>query len=75
MQNFTDDVNGQIIGGDYVIAWVSYEGRKQGRTIYAENQKQAEQELTRIVLDMQDEFGDSFRLIYPKKEWAFNYSN
>ena len=75
MKTFTDDVNGQIIGGDYVAAWVSYEGRKQGRTIYAENQKQAEQMLTRIVLDIQDELGDSFKLIYPKKEWDFNYSN
>jgi len=36
MKNF-DDVNGEIFGGNYGQAWVTYEGRKQGGTVYPTN--------------------------------------
>ena len=37
-----DDVNGQIIGGDYGLCWVTYEGRKQGSTGFPTNEIEAE---------------------------------
>ena len=36
-----DDVNGKIIGGDYGMAWVTYQGRKQGKTHYCRTELEA----------------------------------
>lgn len=40
-KNYIDDVRGQIIGGDYGEAWLTYEGRKQSETFHAMNETEA----------------------------------
>lgn len=39
--DFTDDVSGQIVGTHYGAAWVTYEGRKQGKTFYVSTESEA----------------------------------
>lgn len=66
--DFTDDVSGEIVGGNYGIAWLEYDGRKQGRTFYPINELEAmhlcENEKNRIS----EECGQAYELIYPKKD-------
>ena len=64
-----DDVCGQIIGDILSVGFLSYEGRKQGQTLYADNEvelkKKAEQLKSEIINDM----GEAFRMIYPGDNW------
>ena len=73
MFNFTDDVNGVIIGGDYIRAWVSYCGRQQGRFVYATSKKSAIQKCEEIMNEIKKDCGVVFKDIYPKNEWCFNF--
>lgn len=72
MKNF-DDVNGQIIGGDFGQCWVTYEGRKQGPTKYPNNELEAESFCLEIVEHIKQECGPVFREIYPKNAWMFHF--
>jgi hypothetical protein len=74
MKTFTDDVNGIIIGGDYGMCWVTYEGRKQGNTCYPENEVQADNMCHDIIEGIKTECGTAFSLIYPNTfGWKFHF--
>ena len=69
-----DDVAGQIIGGDYGQCWVTYEGRKQGKTMYADNYPDADVLCMGVVNRLQDDLGDNFYIVYPNKNgWKFHF--
>lgn len=72
MKNF-DDVNGQIIGGDYGQCWVTYEGRKQGPTGYPRNEADACSFCEGIVQSIKDGCGQVFKDIYPKQAWQYHF--
>lgn len=68
-----DSVNGQIIGGDYGMAWVTYCGRKQGKTVYPHNEVEAESMCQSIIDEIKLSCGDAFSIIYPLNEWKFHF--
>lgn len=68
-----DDVLGQIIGGDYGQAWVTYEGRKQGETCYPSTYPEADAMCTAIVDRIKKDCGQVFKDIYPKEAWMFHF--
>jgi len=73
--NKFDDTNGQVIGGEYGQAWLTYEGRKQGATIYPASREQANAELAARLNEIKADCGEAFRAIYPKANcWQFHYS-
>ena len=68
-----DDVNGQIIGGDYGQCWLTYEGRKQGPTLYARSAVTAQELLAAEHRRIKAECGEAYRDIYPAPKWAHNF--
>jgi hypothetical protein len=71
---YTDDVNGQIVGGDYGRAWVTYCGRNQGAMCYPKNETQAKAMCEEIKSNINQECGQAFDLIYPKSDgWLFHF--
>lgn len=72
MKNF-DDVNGQIIGGDYGQAWVTYEGRQQGKMNYPYNECEAYAMCDAVVESIKKDCGEAFKLIYPNQSWKFHF--
>jgi len=69
-----DDVNGQIIGGDYGLCWVTYEGRKQGSTGFPTNEIEAERFCQRVVERIKIDCGEHFGTIFPNKDgWKFHF--
>lgn len=73
---FDDDVNGQIIGGDYGQAWISYCGRKQGQTVYPSNESEAYLLCDEIKSKIESDCGEVFNVIYPLKDkWVYHYTN
>ena len=69
-----DDVNGQIVGGDYGMCWVTYEGRKQGQTMYACDYPEADALCFATVERIRQDCGEAFDLIYPDKNaWKFHF--
>lgn len=70
-----DDVNGTIIGGEYGQCWVTYEGRKQGNTMYPSNEIEADTMCQAIIDGYKAESDDFvFNLIYPNKDgWKFHF--
>lgn len=60
-----DDVTGTIIGGEYLTGYLTYDGRKQGRQIYADCEaaliKLAEEQKAEILKDC----GIVANVIYP----------
>ena len=73
MQTF-DDINGQVVGGDYGQCWVTYEGRKQGKTMYANDYPEADAACWTVINRLQNELGENFRSIFPNdKGWKFHF--
>lgn len=68
-----DDVSGQIVGGNYGQAWVTYEGRKQGPTCYPTSYHEADEMCSSIVARIKSECGYAFKEIYPKEAWMFHF--
>lgn len=68
-----DDVNGVIVGGNYGMAWVTYDGRKQGNTVYPKNEVEADSMLNAIIEKMKLEYGDTFRMIFPEQKWKYHF--
>ena len=69
-----DDVNGQIIGGDYGLCWVTYEGRKQGSTGFPTNEIEAERFCLGVVERIKIDCGEHFGTIFPNKDgWKFHF--
>ena len=72
-KDFTDDVNGQIIGTYYQQAFLTYEGRKQGPTMYVESDDEANQAGQAYIEEQKKAFGSVFDIIYPNKSWAIKF--
>lgn len=70
---FTDDVNGVIVGGNYGACWVTYDGRKQGSTMYAEDYPDADAQCFALVARMKEDMGEAFKMIYPDEKWMFHF--
>ena len=60
MKNF-DDVNGQIVGGDFGQCWVTYKCRKQGPTKYPMHEAEAYAFCDGIVQSIKDDCGAVFK--------------
>lgn len=73
IENPCDDVCGRIVGGDYGLAFITYEGRKQGSTVYPKNEAEARDKCMDILQEIKHECGDSFSEIYPKSSWKFYF--
>lgn len=72
--NYTDDVNGQIIGAHYGSAWVTYEGRKQGCTHYVQTEAEALEKCHAYIEEKKAQ--DVYNLIYPNKNgWKICIDN
>jgi hypothetical protein len=74
-KDFTDDVNGQIVGGNYGQCWVTYQGRKQGSTGWPATKDEAEAHCNGVLERIKRECGELFSMIYPDKQgWQFHFS-
>lgn len=71
----TDDINGVIVGGEYIAAKLCYDGRKQGNTIYADSQEQAKNLAIETKKEFRQDLGDLlFNEIYPDDlKWQIVY--
>ena len=63
-----DDVNGQIVGRDYLQCRLTYEGRQQ-KTFYAETEEQALAIATRLKREKLSACGAAVMDIYPNDSW------
>lgn len=61
--SYTDDVNGTIVGAMLSAGWLTYEGRKQGRTLYAESEDALRRKAAEVKADMLRD--DAAFLIWP----------
>jgi hypothetical protein len=68
-----DDVSGVIVGGNYGMAWVTYDGRKQGGAVYPTNMDEAENMLDKIIDGMKEEYGDNFKTTFPLQKWKYHF--
>ena len=73
MKEIFDDVNGQIIGGNYGRSWVTYCGRKQGPTCYPTNEREAYLQCDAIVEKIKEDCGVAFKDIFPLKKWMYHF--
>lgn len=67
-----DSVHGHVVGGDFGVAWISYDGRKQRNTVYPRNKEEAVSMLDSIIGDMKKEYGESFAMIFPEQKWKYH---
>lgn len=73
-KDFTDDVNGNIVGGNFGMCWVSYHGRKQGQIMYPSSKEVAESMCQGVVNRIKEECGDVFNVIYEDNgAWKFHF--
>ena len=68
-----DDVYGQIIGGDYGQAWVTYCGRRQGPMCYPRDEAEASAKCDALVAKIKEECGAAFKDIYPLQKWMYHF--
>lgn len=72
--DFTDDVSGTIVGSIKISAYVSYDGRKQGTTIYADSEEEAKKTANNYIKSLREENGEFlFNQIWPEKAWRLNF--
>lgn len=72
--DFTDDVNGQIVGTHYGQAWVTYNGRKQGKTHYVRSEAEALSVCHKYIEEQKA--GPAGFLIYPDVDgWMIHMDN
>ena len=72
-QTMYDDPIGQIIGEYYGECWLTYEGRKQGPTMYARSAVTAQELLAAEHARIKAKCGQAYRDIYPAPSWAHNF--
>ena len=72
-----DDVNGVIVGGNYICAKLCYKGRQQGRQIYAIDADAALAEAASLKKELVNELGLFLsKEIYPCDEsWKIVFLN
>lgn len=66
-KDFTDDVQGVVVGTYFQQAFLTYEGRKQGSTIYARTDEEAKEVANAYIQNQREECGEAFAMIYPNK--------
>lgn len=66
---FEEDVCGQVIGAYMLIGSVHYEGRKQGRDLYAESEEDLKALAEQYIQAQRAECGPAFRAIFPRDAW------
>lgn len=75
MKDF-DDVNGQIVGGDYGFAWVTYESRQQGPKAPVKTRQEAQAHCESVISEIKADCGEVFKFIYPNAAlWRFHTDN
>jgi hypothetical protein len=68
---FEDDVNGSIVGQMISVGQLTYDGRNQYATIYADNEEQLKQKAAAILNSKKADLSEAFSLIYPNEnKWA-----
>lgn len=72
-KDFTDDVSGQIVGAFYQQAFLTYEDRKQGPTMYVKTDDEAKKLAQLYINDQREELGDAFAMIYPNNAWQVKF--
>lgn len=72
-----DDVNGVIIGGDFVCAKLCYDGRQQGSQIYAEDVADALGKASELKKELIADLGVHLaKEVYPSDEsWKIVFLN
>jgi hypothetical protein len=72
-----EDVSGVIVGGDFVCAKLCYEGRQQGRQIYADDVAEALGEAVNLKKELINDLGrDLAKEIYPCDDsWKIVFLN
>lgn len=69
VRNGYDDVNGVIIGGDYVSWQLFYDGRPQGQKQSAANDDEAIEMAEQRCKELKVEFGGFPCYLYPDDKW------
>jgi chloramphenicol 3-O-phosphotransferase len=64
-----DDVSGVIVGGDYLVGILTYQGRQQGRQLYAANGGELFEKAFHLKREILADCGDAAHLIYETNEW------
>lgn len=68
--DFTDDVNGQVIGAILMRGKIFYDGRSQGQDIYTETEVELRTMANDAYKAIKTQAGRAFELIYPNvKAW------
>lgn len=62
-------VDGQIIGGFHIIGHLFYEGRPQGRDLWADDEAELRVKANEAYQQIKDECGQAFEMIYPADAW------
>ena len=70
MLDFTDDVNGQIIGGDHVTGQLYYEDRPQRSQLYADDTDALRRQAADTLAQIKQECRHAFAEIYPRDAWT-----
>lgn len=63
-----DDVRGVIVGGEYFVGCLTYEGRRQGRQLYAASEGQLHALAAQSRKKILEDCGPAARDIYPNSE-------
>lgn len=67
--DFTDDVSGQVIGTMYLVGRLYYEGRPQGRKLYATTESDLLAQAHELKAKLRADCGEALIFIYPLDAW------
>lgn len=71
-----DDVNGVIIGGECIVGYLTYEGRRQGKQLYAGSEGHLHAMATQYREEIIESCGMAAREIYPDSDaWCLRILN
>ena len=65
-----EEVNGIIIGGDYISGRLFYSDRPQGPTFYGNSDKEVSTQANEHKSKLAVDYGEAFRHIYPNHDWT-----
>lgn len=68
-RDFSEDVNGQVIGSFYFQGILFYDGRSQSQPFYALSEEKIKETGEKIIQEKKTEFGEIFKEIWPKNSW------
>lgn len=71
-----DDVSGVIVGGEYFVGYLTYEGRRQGRQLYACSEGQLHDLAAQSRKEILEDCGLAAREIFPNSDaWRLRILN